>query len=329
MTQPDLYQQLTNAIGISESRIIPKIFQMLADEDEAKVVLAAAPPATVAEIAERSGVSADKVEKLIDPLFQKGLLFKSSRRGVYYRVKYMLQFHDATILAPGMTQPFFDLWREYHKTEFEGHMKELQALIPQPIMRVIPINVNLQPDLQVAYFDDVQQVVEKARALAVTACTCRVVDGSCGKPLEVCMQVDKAADYALERGSGRALTKDEALDMLKQCAVDGLVHVVGNSRGLGHIICNCCDDCCINWANHGQAKTNFTAPSRFTAIVDPDLCTSCEICVDRCYFDAISLDSGVSEIDQEKCMGCGLCTITCEDEAIIMKEVRSEEFVPA
>ena len=328
MTQPDLYQQLTNAIGITESVIIPKIFKMLADEDEAKVILAAAPPGTVAEIAERSGVPADKVEKMIDPLFRKGLMFKSSKPGVYYRVKYMLQFHDATILAPGMTEDFFDLWKEYHKTEFDGHMKELQAVIPNSVMRVVPINVNLQPDLQVAYFDDVRQIVEKARVLAVTACTCRVVDGSCGKTVDVCIQVDKAADYALERGSGRELTKAESMEMLQQCAEEGLVHVVGNSRGLGHIICNCCDDCCINWANHGQTK-NFAAPSRFTAIVEEDACTGCEICLDRCYFGAIDLETGVSVIDQEKCMGCGLCTITCEDAAITMKEIRSEEFVPA
>ncbi len=329
MTQTDLYQQLTNAIGISESVIIPKIFKMLADEDEAKVVLAAAPPGTVAEIAERSGVPAEKVEQLIDPLFKKGLLFKSSKPGIYYRVKYMLQFHDATILAPGMTQEFFDLWKEYHHTEFDKHMVEFQALLPGSAMRVIPIDAVIKPDLQVAYFDDVRQVVEKARILAVTACTCRVVDGKCGKPVDVCIQVDKAADYALERGSGRKLTKEESLEMLKKCGEEGLVHVVGNSRGLGHIICNCCDDCCINWVNHGQTATNFTAPSRFSAFVDADNCTGCENCLDRCYFDAISLDTGVSVIDQEKCMGCGLCAITCEDDAITMKQVRPEEFVPA
>ncbi|MFH2130865.1 MAG: 4Fe-4S binding protein [bacterium] len=329
MTQPDLYQQLTNAIGIAESKIIPRIFEMLADEDEARVILAAAPPATVAELAERSGVPVEKVEKMVGPLFQKGLLFKSSRPGVYYRVKYMLQFHDASILAPGMTQPFFDLWKEYHKTEFNEHMGQIQAILPQSAMRVVPVDVVIQPDLQVAYFDDVRQIVEKARNLAVTACTCRVVDGSCGKSLEVCIQVDKAADYALERGSGRQLTKAETLEMLKQCAQEGLVHVVGNSRGLGHIICNCCNDCCINWVNHGQTTVNFTAPSRFTAVVDPDSCTACEICLDRCYFDAISLESGVSEIDEAKCMGCGLCAVTCEDNAITMKQIRSEDFVPA
>ncbi len=60
MTQADVYQQLTEAIGVSESVYIPKIFKMLADEDEAKILLAAAPPATVEEIAERSGVTVEK-----------------------------------------------------------------------------------------------------------------------------------------------------------------------------------------------------------------------------------------------------------------------------
>ncbi|MCP4754725.1 MAG: 4Fe-4S ferredoxin [Proteobacteria bacterium] len=328
MTQSDLYQQLTAAIGISESKIIPKIFEMLADADEAKVVLAAAPPATVEEIAERSGVPAEKVEKRIDPLFKKGLLYKSSRPGVYYRVKSMLQFHDATILAPGMTQPFFDLWKEYHETEFDGHMGQIQSILPRSAMRVLPVDVVIQPDLRVAYFDDVRHIVENARNLAVTDCTCRVVDGGCGKTVDVCIQVDKAADYAIDRGSGRQLTKEETLEMLKKCGEEGLVHTVGNSRGLGHIICNCCEDCCINWVNHGQAKINFTAPSRFAALVDPERCTGCEICAERCFFEAVSQDTGTSEIDGEKCMGCGLCVITCEDEAIAMKETRPEEFVP-
>ena len=109
------------------------------------------------------------------------------------------------------------------------------------------MGIALEPDAQVAAFEDVKQIVDRADRLAVTDCTCRVVDGDCGKPLEVCIQVNKAANYALERGTGRELTKDETIEMLKMCEEEGLVHVVGNSRALGHIICNCCSDCCINW----------------------------------------------------------------------------------
>ena len=142
------------------------------------------------------------------------------------------------------------------------------------------------------------------------------------------MQLDKAADYAVERGTGRTLTKDEAIEMLKQCEEEGLVHTVSNTRGRGHIICNCCKDCCINWPGPRTSAVNFASPSRFTAVIDSDLCTTCETCLDRCYFDAISMDDDPSRVDEDKCMGCGLCVVTCPEEAISMKEIRSEEFVP-
>jgi len=330
MTQETMCQQLSEAMGTGDSKIIPEIFMMLTDENEAKVLVAASPPATLDELAEKTGIPKDDVEKMIDPLFMKGLLFKSKKPDAtrYYRVRHFLQFHDATILAPDMPQSFFDLWKKYHATEFLQFHKKLEEVLPRSVVRVIPVNIAVEPDVRVAPFDDIKQVVANARNLAVTDCTCRVVDGSCGQPLEVCIQVNKAADYAIERGTGRQLTKEETIDMLKMCEEEGLVHCVGNSRGLGHVICNCCEDCCINWPGPRTSAVNFTAPSRFTAVIDSDLCTSCETCLERCYFDAISLDEDTSQIDEEKCMGCGLCVVTCPEEAITLNEIRGEDFVP-
>ena len=34
----------------------------------------------------------------------------------------------------------------------------------------------------------------------------------------------------------------------------------------------------------------FVLPSRFKANVDAGQCSSCETCLERCYFDAISMD---------------------------------------
>ena len=31
----------------------------------------------------------------------------------------------------------------------------------------------------------------------------------------------------------------------------------------------------------------------------------------------------------EKCMGCGLCQVTCPEDAITLKAVRPEDFIPA
>ena len=106
MAQETVYQQLATEIGAKESVLIPKIIEALADEKEVRLILAASPPATVAELAEKTGLSASEIEKMIDPLFKKGLLFKSKKPDAirYYRVRSLLQFHDATILAPNATE---------------------------------------------------------------------------------------------------------------------------------------------------------------------------------------------------------------------------------
>jgi ferredoxin len=116
--------------------------------------------------------------------------------------------------------------------------------------------------------------------------------------------------------------------MLKMCEQKGLVHTVFNNRSLGHVICNCCDDCCINWPGPRTSAVNFAAPSRFAAKVDSLLCSGCETCIDRCYFEAVTMEEGIAQIHEENCVGCGLCVVTCPEEAISLSEVRDEGFIP-
>ena len=59
MTEKTVYQQLAAAIGAEDSPTIPKIFKMVADENEAKVLLAAFPPGSAEELAEKTGLPAD------------------------------------------------------------------------------------------------------------------------------------------------------------------------------------------------------------------------------------------------------------------------------
>jgi ferredoxin/predicted transcriptional regulator len=332
MAEQTVHHRLAEQLGAGESNTIPFIFEALTSEDEARVLLAASPPATIQELAEKTGLSEDKIEKMIDPLFKKGLIFKSKKEtGTrYYRVRNLLQMHDATAVMVDVPQKVLDLWKEFMHTEFEDFSRKVEAMLPSPVIRVVPVNVSVEPKTQILAFDDIKNIINEARNLAVTPCSCRVIDGKCGKPLEVCVQLNRAADYAIERGTGRKLGKDEALEMMKMCEEEGLVHVSNNQRSPGHVICNCCSDCCLNWPSVRTGLGKFVVPSRFQAFVDPDACVSCETCLDRCYFDAISMD-GEGEtalVDPEKCMGCGLCLVTCPEEAINLKEVRPADFVP-
>ncbi|MBW1817122.1 MAG: 4Fe-4S binding protein [Deltaproteobacteria bacterium] len=330
MTMASYYGELAEAVGGGESKYIPGIFESLTDEDEARLLLAASPPATAAELAEKTGLGEDKIEDMLDPLFKKGLLFKSRKAdGVrYYRVRHLLQMHDSTAVMLDPPRKMLDLWKAFMAEEFDDFSRKLEEVLPAPIIRVIPVNITLTPKTHILAFDDVKNLVDEARSIAVTPCSCRVIDGACGKSLEVCMQFDKAADYALERGTGRELTKTEAVEMLKRCEEEGLVHVGDNRRSVGHVICNCCTDCCLNWPSVRTGLGKFVVPSRFLAVVDEERCVACETCLERCYFDAIAVAESAT-VDPEKCMGCGLCLVACPEEAIGFDEVRPEDFVPA
>ena len=332
MADMSLYQRLAADIGFGESKMIPKLFAFIADEDEAKFMLAASPPATVEEISEKTGFPVEKVNSMVDPLFQKGLIFKSKKPDAtrYYKVRYFMQFHDATVLTPGVAQEYLDLWQEFEATEQRAMQDLVKDHDLRQGMRVVPVKVSIEPQNQVLAFEDVKNMVEEADAVAVTNCACRTIHGITDVPLEVCMQLNKAAAYALERGTGRALTKPEAVDMLKMCEEEGLVHCVENKYGMGHVICNCDNVGCGNWGHDRAYAKKFTAPSRFKASVDPELCTSCETCAERCFFDAVAMEGpdGTAVIDADKCMGCGICVPTCPGDAITYEEIRQKEFIP-
>ena len=214
-----VYGRLAEQLGAGESKVVSRIFETLLDDAEATLVLAASPPATIEELSQKTGIDTGRLETMIDGLFRKGLLFKSRKADAtrYYRVRNVLQLHDATAVMENPPAAMLELWLEYTRTEWEAQSKLLGAALPQAVMRVVPINVSVEPNAQVLASDDVGKLIDGARTIAVTRCSCRVIDGACGKPLEVCIQLDRAADYAIERGTGRKLSHAEARRMLAAC----------------------------------------------------------------------------------------------------------------
>jgi ferredoxin len=52
------------------------------------------------------------------------------------------------------------------------------------------------------------------------------------------------------------------------------------------------------------------------AIVNTDKCDGCEICVDECASQAISMKDKKAVIDSEKCVVCETCVDLCPSEAV-------------
>jgi len=331
----DIYEQMTDKILLTGSKIIPRLFAMIANQEEAELLMAM--PGTPEQLAESVNKPTDAVEEMCRILYQKGLSFKSFKGGTigYKMCRDMIQFHDATILWPEATREYFDLWQEFMEDEWPPFARLAEQFFPRPITRVIPVEKSIDAGKQkILDADSVDQIIETAEVLAVTRCTCRVIAHKCDKPIEVCLQVNNAARYTIDRGSGREITKEEAFDILRECEKKGLVHVTMNKAHVGHFICNCCDCCCQALPLVISEGLKICDPSRFQAGIDPETCSACETCIDRCYFNAIEAitDNGETEAMQviaEKCMGCGLCQVTCPEDAIQLVAVREETFIPA
>ena len=329
------YQELAQRIGLGQSERIPKLFAMLADPDEAELLLAL--PGDASSLAEKLGRPKEDVEQQLETLFIKGVIFPSFKTDPpSYRLgRDIIQFHDATILWPDAPQEFLDLWQEWTDIEWPSLAKAASELLPRPGMRVIPVGVTVRSDSQVLAFEDVKGIIENAEKLAATKCTCRLVAHKCDRTLEACIQVNNAASYAISRGTGRPLTKLEALEIVRKAEEEGLIHTTFNQRSVDHIICNCCGCCCQFLPILIKQGISIVAPSRFKAEVNPDLCNSCEACLERCYFGAIEMvpregdeEELIAQVNAETCLGCGLCKVTCPTEAISISEVRPSDFVP-
>jgi len=323
------YRELACRIGLGNSERIPKLFEMIADPSEADLMLAM--PGSAPELAQKFGRPESDVEDMLKTLFVKGIVFPSGKSSPpsYRMCRDLVQFHDASILWPEAPRTFLDLWQDFMEVEWPDVARMFNKIMPRPFTRVIPVGISVEGKHHVLAFEDVREIVDNAKTISVTKCTCRLTAQKCDKSLEACLQINRGAEYNIARGTGRKLTKDEALDIVRKAEEEGLIHVVMNKQNVDQFICNCCPCCCQTMPVLIQHNISVIEPSRFAAQVDPDLCSSCGVCLERCYFSAITVEEdGPAQIDRTKCMGCGLCQVTCPTEALSMTEVRPRDFVP-
>lgn len=73
----------------------------------------------------------------------------------------------------------------------------------------------------------------------------------------------------------------------------------------------------IRWAVPGPMSGTYSMPTRPTAQVNTDLCTSCGRCIAVCPTQAISLSlAGKAVVNTGVCQGCGACAAECPFGAI-------------
>ena len=177
-------------------------------------------------------------------------------------------------------------------------------------------------------------MLEKAQSWGVRECICRkqqhLLGKGCNHALETCL-VFAPVKSAFDRSKvDRAITKEEALQILRDTEEAGLVHSSGNYRDGIEYICNCCSCCCgIMRGIAEYGILNAVAHSNFQIVLEEEKCTLCGACIDRCQFKALSLLDTILAVDLKHCVGCGLCVIACPTEALQLEHRQPDQiFIP-
>jgi electron transport complex protein RnfB len=305
----DALNKLPNAFPRTESKIELVLLRKIFTQEEAwlagQMTIMAEP---VSEIAERVGLTVEETTKRLEKLSNKGGVW--GRAGKYRLAPFVVGIYEAQL--PNMDHDLAHLMEDYLEEGGAEFMKYQPA-----IHRVIPAQSAVKTDWILPY-DDVKKVIMANTSFRVRDCICRVQqdlleERKCDLPMKVCLNFTP-----FERPpTDRDITKDEALELLDETERVGLVHCVTNIEEGYYYVCNCCGCCCgiLRGITEFGIK-NSVAAANYYAVINPQACQGCGLCVERCHMKAITVQNGIAVVDRGKCIGCGLCVTGCALEGV-------------
>jgi len=348
MTKNDVYKALAERHGYKDSLRYRRILEYLMTPKQAE--LAALMPMKYDELAKKLNMDVAAVKKEVEGLYRKGVVFARGLESLEEAsfALAVVQLHDITMCSfdrdDVRDKKLFELWDDFCVNEWDPDQVADWMKREQPQGRIVPAYKAILNSPEILPCEDMRQIINSARSIAVSYCTCRRRKGAIGKKCKkshpmVDIQFNVSAEYLISRNAGKRLSHEEALALIDQCEGLGLIHTCENSMRMRPRwgMCNCCTDCCMIYEPISRFQAPVTkciARSRYEAQLDEDLCTGCEICVDWCPFGAIKMvkpkgsKKEKASVDAEKCMGCGICVLKCDYQALNLKLVRPPEHIP-
>jgi len=293
-------------------------------------------PLTAGEIAAEMGKGAEEIESTLETMADKGLCKTFMRDGTrfYQGEPFMPGIFEYQFIA-GKTAPrdikIARLIYDYKKA-FKAAGEDTRMTFPSA--RVITVDRTIAAGNTVHTYDQVSTYIRKYEPIAVGTCFCRHAaklrdEDVHDMPTDVCMWFGEMAEYAIERLGAKQMDREEASRVLDRAEAAGLIHMSRNTTEEINFICNCdrwhCD---VVKGVLKQPKPALFFNSGFQPLFDPDLCTACETCIERCPPGALTMgENEIPEVDLDRCFGCAVCATGCPSEAIVM-EAKSGFPVP-
>jgi H+/Na+-translocating ferredoxin:NAD+ oxidoreductase subunit B len=324
----NVYEKLQNkldnmATGFpkTESKIEIRLLKQLFTETEAEIFIEMTPFLEKPEdAAYRLKREKNEVAQILETMAQKGLIFRLRKSG---NVRYSAIPFVAGIFEYQVNRLNKEISRDIQKYYSEGFSRTIMAY-KHPPMRTIPVDKKLIAEWPIAPYEDVEEIFDKQRKIALLNCVCRtwgrLVDNDCNKPLETCFYFGSQADYFVENKVGRYVEASEAKKIVKETLYKSGLVLQLSAGQKPSAVCMCCGDCCnMLLSLKKQPVPAKAAKSNYFANVDKKECVGCGECIERCQMEAIQVKNEKAIIDYKRCIGCGACTFGCSSEVITLE----------
>jgi electron transport complex protein RnfB len=309
----------------AELRLLAKLFTPEEADLASKLRMTLETPK---ELAERIGGEVGELRKMLKSMAKRGLIKagKEDRGLAYGLMPFVVGIYEYQIER--LDAELAELFEDYYQKAFG----QIVSVRPH-FHRVLPVQETIEMGMEVHPYESVVSIIDQSQAWGVLDCICRkqkaLIGDPCEHPRDVCMAMSTTPGAFDHSSTVQSLTRDEALETLTRAAQAGLVHTVSNNQEGVWYICNCCTCACgilRGLVDFGIA--NVVAKSSFVNNVDESICIPCQICVDYCQFDAITVNE-VAHIDENRCVGCGVCVLACPEEAMnLIRRPQDQVTIP-
>jgi Na+-translocating ferredoxin:NAD+ oxidoreductase RNF subunit RnfB len=333
-------------VGLPDNENLREILELLFSAKEAFVASRFPPEeATVAELSQRTGISAEELQPILEQMANKGLVMDLPYAGtVYYLLMPgLIGFFELTFMKKRSDLPqekVARLMHEYmHDNGHKGMAREFFDRRTQ-LTRSLVYEDHVPVTSEVTTYESAREIIRAAEFGAVGMCYCRHkkehLHQECSKkaPVEgICISLGKAGMFLTRRGFAEQKSTEALLAILDQARELRLTHVTDNIRSKPSFICNCCSCCCELMAGVQAGYHDGIGKTPFLAEIDRACCNGCGLCVPSCNVRAIASEEVVAGgknscgILAEICLGCGACLPACPKGAIALK-ARVERPVP-
>ena len=289
---------------------------------------------SILESINTTGFTQENIDQLLDSMLRKRVIEGMEKEGekYVYLVPLIIGMYEGQLNK--LTPEFLQDFEKYISSTSFG-LEFLSSEISQ--MRTIPVRESIPVEHHISNYDHITDIIQNTEGpIVVKPCICRERKSVHGEPCtqtklkETCFSFGEKAKYLIGINTGRIISKDEALDIIRQCETDGLVFQPSNNQKV-EIVCACCGCCC------GMLSVQKMLPkpldfwsSNYYSEVDTEKCTGCGKCEERCPVNAVYVDTPVktARINLLRCIGCGICVATCPSQAISLCKKEYETVPP-